>query len=75
MSLPCEYCRRKDEVPMTTSTPSTPVRTSQPRGKVGTCDHRRTGLDGDARVVHVTPDVGEHLGLEAELANGLAVAS
>jgi len=33
------------------------------------------GLDGDARVVHVATDVGEDFGLQAELADGLAVPS
>ena len=32
-------------------------------------------LDGDARVVHVATDVGEDFGLQAELADGLAVPS
>jgi hypothetical protein len=34
-----------------------------------------TRLDGDARVVHMTADMGEDLGLETELADGLAVKS
>lgn len=49
MSLPCENSRRKDEVPMTTSTPSTPGsnlidRRKQSMGKVSdnpSCVHRR----------------------------------
>jgi hypothetical protein len=32
-------------------------------------------LDGNARVVHVATDVGEYFGLQAELADGLAVPS
>lgn len=33
----------------------------------------RTGLDGDASIVHVAADVGEDLGLEAKVTDGLAV--
>ena len=33
----------------------------------------QTGLDGDACIVHVAANVGENLGLEAELADGLAI--
>lgn len=33
----------------------------------------QTGFDGDPSIVHVATDVGENLGLEAELAYGLAI--
>jgi len=35
----------------------------------------RTGFNSDAGIVHMTPNVGEDLGLQAELANGLAIGS
>jgi hypothetical protein len=34
-----------------------------------------TGFNSDASIIHVTPDVGQDLGLEAQLANGLAIQS
>ena len=43
------------------------------RGADDDVDAVDTGLDGDAGVVHVTADVGQDLGAEAELADGLAV--
>jgi hypothetical protein len=35
----------------------------------------RTSFDGDPGIVHVAADVGEDLGLESELADGLAVCA
>jgi len=35
--------------------------------------NKLTGLDSDAGIVHMAPDVCEDLGLQAKLANGLAV--
>lgn len=60
---------------MTTSTPSTPVIRQQHETRVlrDACRARHTSLDGDASIVHVATNVGENLGLETELANGLAV--
>lgn len=58
-------------MPMTTSTPSTPVMGSD--GGVSVRKKGRTGLDGDASIVHVAADVGKNLGLEAKLADGLAI--
>jgi hypothetical protein len=66
-------------VPMTTSTPSTPV--THPD------EHERdipmetnpppklTGFDGDPGIVHVTPNVCQDLALKAQLADGLAVGT
>jgi hypothetical protein len=34
-----------------------------------------TGLNGNSGIVHVTPDVGENLGLQPELADGFAIQS
>ena len=34
---------------------------------------RHTGLDSNAGIIHVATNVGEDLGLEAEVADGLAV--
>jgi hypothetical protein len=74
MSFPCENSRRKDEVPMTTSTPSTP---GLPRQTPSLAQKYivRTSFDGDPGIVHVAADVGEDLGLESELADGLAVCA
>lgn len=36
-------------------------------------DTVNTGLNSHLNIVHVTPDVGQNLGLEAELADGFAV--
>jgi hypothetical protein len=50
---------------------SAPSRDSE-EPKSGSPRHT-SSLDGDAGIVHMTPDVGQDLGLEAQLADGLAV--
>lgn len=46
------------------------------RGSNDDIDTVNTGLDGDSRVVHVTSDVCEDLGvLEAEVADGFTVST
>ena len=71
MSLPCENSRRKDEVPMTTSTPSTPT----PVICALSGRQRLARLDGDASIIHVAADVRDDLCLQTELADCLAVAA
>lgn len=38
-------------------------------------DSINTGLDGNSGIVHVAANVGENFGLQAELADGLAISS
>jgi hypothetical protein len=62
---------------MTTSTPSTPGCgwRSEKRKERGNVLDGLTGFDGNSGVVHMATDVRENLGLEAELADRLAIES
>lgn len=76
ISLPCENSRRKEEVPITTSTPSTPViHRVRSASSIRPSACMRTSFYRDSGIVHMTPDVRQNLGLQSELADSLAICT